>query len=402
MDSKFNIKNTHVPDKVYAYMIQAFHMLYSLIGCNNGDIVSMEVFDDIGINRAQNEIEAIQIKSVTSNQNPVSNKSVDLWKTFYNWLMGVNSNEIPVKNTVFKLFITVDKGGEIVNSFNDAQNNIDAISAWEKAKEIFFDGNALRKDTPDTYKTYVETFFADENKTNAVDIIEKFNLETCNQSYSSFIEEEAKKLSIPSDIFPPIFKAILGWINLKIAECVENKRNILISHKDFQTELFALYREYNQKYSLLSVTPKPNEGQIEGELLRQKTYLEQLSLINIEYEDKIQAINDYLTASGDRVEWALDGKVSLHQMESYEESLLAHWRNKKKINDIEFSSSDDEKSGRLLYWKCIDSKIDMETCSVPSSFYNGCLHTLSDTLKIGWHPRYKDILKEEKEDDKPE
>lgn len=63
-----------------------------------------------------------------------------------------------------------------------------------------------------------------------------------------------------------------------------------------------MYREYNQKYSLLSVTPKPDEGQIEGEFLRQKTYLEQLSLINIEYEDKIQAINDYLTASGDRVE----------------------------------------------------------------------------------------------------
>ena len=50
----------------------------------------------------------------------------------------------------------------------------------------------------------------------------------------------------------------------------------------------------------------------------------------------------------------------------------------------------------------IDSKIDMETCSVPSSFYNGCLHTLSDTLKIGWHPKYKDILKEEKDNEKSE
>jgi len=217
VDSKFNIKNTHVPDKVYAYMIQAFHMLYSLIGCNNGDIVSMEVFDDVGIYRAQNEIESIQIKSVTSNQNPVSNKSVDLWKTFYNWLMGVISNEIPVQKTLFKLFITVDKSGEIVKLFNDAQNNIDAISAWEKAKETFFDENALRKDTPETYRTYVETFFNDENKTNAVEIIERFNLETCNQCYSSFVEEEAKKLPIPSDIFPPVFKAILGWIDLKIA-----------------------------------------------------------------------------------------------------------------------------------------------------------------------------------------
>lgn len=36
---KTNISNTHVPDKVYAYMIQSHHMLYELLNCEKGDSV---------------------------------------------------------------------------------------------------------------------------------------------------------------------------------------------------------------------------------------------------------------------------------------------------------------------------------------------------------------------------
>lgn len=109
MTNKFEVKNTHVPDKVYAYMIQSFHMLYSLVDCKKGDFVSMEVFDDVGISRMDGTSTAIQIKSVTSDNNPVSDRSVDMWKTFYNWLMGVKSGELVVEKTSFNIFITVNK-----------------------------------------------------------------------------------------------------------------------------------------------------------------------------------------------------------------------------------------------------------------------------------------------------
>lgn len=397
MDAKFNLQNTHVPDKVYAYMIQSFHMLYSLISCKSGDVVSMEVFDDVGIDRDCNEIEAIQIKSVTSNNNPVSNRSVDLWKTFYNWLMGVKENEISLENSVFKLFITVNKSGEIVESFNGAKNDCKASIAWTEARNIFFEEDSIKKEIPDTYKTYVETFFDEANKSDAIKIIEKFNLETCNQSYSEFIKKEAKKLHIPNDIFPPVFQAIVGWINFEVAKCVENKRNILISYDDFEKQLSVLFRENNQRYSLISATRKPDDGQIEDELNTQKTYLKQLEIIDADYEDKIQAVNDYLTAAGDRVKWALDGKISMQQMELYEESLQRQWRYQKKHNDITSKNLEEKEAGRLLYYDCAKNKINPETCDVPDTFYNGCMHNLSDCMKVGWHPRYSEILM--KEDD---
>ena len=69
-DSKDNkitdIKNTHVPDKVYAYMIQSHHMLYELVDCNKGDVVSVEVFDDVGVEHEDGSRDAIQLKSALS------------------------------------------------------------------------------------------------------------------------------------------------------------------------------------------------------------------------------------------------------------------------------------------------------------------------------------------------
>lgn len=145
MDSEFKIENTHVPDKVYAYMIQIHHMLYELVDCHHGDSVSIEVLDDNGVVRENGTVDAIQIKSATSERNPVSDKAVDLWKTLYNWLMSVKACEVEVENTKFRLFITVNKSGEIVSSFSKAMSTEEAEEAWEFARSKFYDENNEEK-----------------------------------------------------------------------------------------------------------------------------------------------------------------------------------------------------------------------------------------------------------------
>lgn len=104
-----NIDNTHVPDKVYAFMIQSHHMLYELVNCKKGDSVSVEVFDDVGVEHEDGSKDSIQLKSALSNRNPVSNKAVDLWKTMYNWMLSAENGDLKIDNVKFVLFINVDK-----------------------------------------------------------------------------------------------------------------------------------------------------------------------------------------------------------------------------------------------------------------------------------------------------
>ena len=58
---KTNIEKTHVPDKVYAFMIQSHHMLYELLNCKDGDSVSVEVFDDVGVEHEDGSKDANQL-----------------------------------------------------------------------------------------------------------------------------------------------------------------------------------------------------------------------------------------------------------------------------------------------------------------------------------------------------
>lgn len=391
LEKKFNIHNTHVPDKVYAYMIQSYHMLYTLIDCEQGDVVSMEVIDDVGVEKENHLQEAIQIKSVTTDRNPISNKSIDLWKTLFNWLMAVKERELDVERTKFKLFITTKAKGEIAFDFSNASTDDEVENALNMAKSYFFDEQGNEKDLPDSYATYVRTIFDNGNVNMVKHIIKNFSVEMCVERYSETVKNKLKVLHITEDLINPIFESLIGWINNIIANCVENKKCICTTYDDFIYQVNCLFREYNQKYSLRIKLPTLSNHKIQEELLKKRKYVEQLEIVNAEYEDKLQAINDYFCAVDNRVKLAISG-ISEEQMTVYENNLKRHWINKKRINDIERKQLSDEEKGLLLYFKCLDDKKDMETCEVPDAFYNGCLHMLSNELDIGWHPRYIEIL----------
>lgn len=392
-EKKVNIDNTHVPDKVYAFMIQSHHMLYELLDCKNGDLVSLEVFDDVGVEHRDGSRDAIQVKSALSDRNPVSNKASDLWKTLYNWMIAVECDELDVDFCKFIIFITVDKTGSIVEAFKAANTLESAMQVWEETRKNFYDESGKQKDIGNGYKEYLTYFYDEKNKTLACKIIERFELKTCIENYSEEVRKKFVNANIPEDIREPIYKAIIGWINLQITKMVEARKPIIIAFENYQKELGALYKEFNQKHSLMSYSNKPGAREIDSEFRNQRTYIEQLDIIDCAYEEKVEAINDYLQAASDRTIWAEKGDVSLYSMKAYEEKLKRSWKLEKRMVLIEMKNDTPEDQGKMIYYKCQDKKIDMDALFVPESFKNGCFHSLSDNLEIGWHPDYKTKIK---------
>lgn len=392
-EKRVNVENTHVPDKVYAFMIQSHHMLYELLDCKKGDMVSLEVFDDVGVERRDGSRDAIQIKSALSDRNPVSNRAPDLWKTLYNWMIAVECGELDVDCCKFIIFITVDKSGPIVKAFQDAGSMDLAKKVWEDTRKNFYEESGDQKILGSEYKDFLTYFYDEKNKSLACKIIQKFELKTCIDNYSEEVRKKFNNANIPEDIRDPIYKAIIGWIDLQIAKMVEAGKPIVITFENYQKELGALYREFNQKHSLMSFSSKPGDREIDSEFRNDRTYIEQLDIINCDYTEKVEAINDYLQAASDRTIWAEKGDVSLYSMKAYEEKLKRSWNLEKKIVLLEKKDDTPEDQGKLIYYKCQNKTIDMDALYVPESFKNGCLHSLSDNLEIGWHPDYKDKIK---------
>ena len=270
---KTNISNTHVPDKVYAYMIQSHHMLYELLNCEKGDSVSVEVFDDVGVEHPDGSRDAIQLKSALSNRNPVSNKAIDLWKTMYNWMLSAETGELDPENTKYILFINVNKKGTIVDKFHSVKSTEEAIDAWNKTKEIFYDEEGKLKEIGEECRKYVEYFYKDEKKDLALKIIEKFKYKKCIEDYTITVRNEFNKSGIPEDIIDPIYVGIIGWIDIKVTKMVEAGQPIAISLEDYQKQLRALYREYNQKHSLMTYSVEPSDQEIEQEFQKKRVYI---------------------------------------------------------------------------------------------------------------------------------
>lgn len=108
-------------------------MLQRLISAKSGDIISVEVFDDVGLQAPSGFKIAEQTKTAID-RNPVSDKAEDLWKTFKNWANAVVNKKIDEKNASFELYITTKRDGKIVSSFHKASNDKEAESAYQAAR----------------------------------------------------------------------------------------------------------------------------------------------------------------------------------------------------------------------------------------------------------------------------
>ena len=228
-----NIANTHVPDKLYGYGLQVRQMLYELLNCSIDSVVSIEKFDDVGVESGEEKI-AIQTKSALSDRNPVSDKAVDLWKTLYNWLRALKDGELSFGGTLFVLVINVNKSGNIVEWINSANNVKEAEQVYEKISKNFLDedGNYIKQS--DSINDYIEAFLADENTKYVLYIIEKFKLVVIGEGHTKLIYDEfVAKTYLPVDIQGLVFDKMLGWIDKITALQIENGQVMQISKKLF-------------------------------------------------------------------------------------------------------------------------------------------------------------------------
>src|ERR1035441_10477603 len=87
-------KSAQVPGQLFGYSLQAIRLLSLALDASPGTVLSLEVFEDVGTVDETGNAFASQTKSGLET-NPVSDRAVDLWKTFSNWLTAVASGQLP-------------------------------------------------------------------------------------------------------------------------------------------------------------------------------------------------------------------------------------------------------------------------------------------------------------------
>src|SRR5258708_40238501 len=87
-------RSAQVPGQFFGYSLQAIRLLSLALDALPGTVLSLEVFEDVGTVDETGKALASQTKSGWET-NPVSDRAVDLWKPFSNWVAAAPSSQKP-------------------------------------------------------------------------------------------------------------------------------------------------------------------------------------------------------------------------------------------------------------------------------------------------------------------
>ena len=397
---------TLVPDKLQGYLLQVRHMLYELISVDDR-IVSIEKLDDVAV-EADGKVIAEQVKSVTSANNPIAERSSVFWKTLYNWCTYIETGALP--SGAIMRFVVVSNGivtpGSIQASFMNACSDSDAQKALADAKKSIL-GTAqdnfatdMYAALPDSYREYIRYLF-DGNRTKIVcDMIKSMEIEIYNNTYDEdLLNRFSNQVGLPAEYVDLLLTDMLGWVTQTVESFTKDNNPAYISAAEYRKALNTQIRAYNTNAVLRAVSQVPSKDEQSGEIERLDTYIRQLQLVEMDDATLYEAASDFLRAKIDKIEWAQRGIVHAQSFEDYHDALYRIWTNQKQLMGLQYRT-DAIACGKAVYFKCRNDSAQQKLQGVetPPFFGSGSLHDLAntpaDSPRIGWHPQYITLLKE--------
>jgi len=367
-------------------------MVARLLDEDDDTFVSLEFFDDVGVEKPNGNRIAEQSKS-TLDGNPVADRVVGLWKTFSNWIDSVNNKELELGKVQFVIHVSRPKGGSIVDSFSKASTIDEARQALSNAKAELFrssPNSSKPAKVSETISSFVNNVFgADEDL--VCRIIKDFSLECGSGDFEGDLKRQMIKVA-PPEVIDDVLTYALGWIKKLTDALIEKGKPASVSAKEFRTNLFSFIRMSDRRTILKSFAHYPTQEEIAADL-KVRTYVRQLDIIDCDDDQKIRAVTDFLRASVDRVKWSEKGWVHQESFDDFQNGLVRTWDNlRRKIKLTQANLADGEKE-QTLYLECSQHQSTLQGIETPEYFTAGSFHSLADQQLIGWHPSYKLALK---------
>lgn len=373
------------------YGLQYTRLTAILLEAPEGAHCSMEVLDDVVEHGPVDSQRLVQSKSALAD-NPVADRATSLWKSLFNWLQLIRGGFVRTEDTIFELYVSRPVSGKIVSSFHAAETSAEASAALDEAKRELW-GNppdfqareAIRSDLA----LYVNSIL-EADTSEVIPLIQRMQLTCGSGSPQADIETILRTHPVPQAKIGKIADYICGWVKRRVDERLEKSLPAVISRDEFHTAYTACCRAENCNIILRSLGRKPTEPERTERL--PDDFVRQLDVIDVSFEDKLEAISDFLRACWDRAHWAEVGDVDEYSFDELDASLKRTWKNHAQAVALEHRSSHDAQKGQMLLLKCVQHEATVQGMTPPCHFVPGCFHRLADELEVGWHPKYKQLL----------
>ncbi len=374
---------TSAPGQYYGFSIQPTRLCFHLLQAPSGSVVSLEVLDDTDVIQPDNHVQVEQAKSGLAT-NPISDWSIDLWKTFSNWIDAIESGHIDLSRTRFRLHIVQQKSGKLAELLHFSHTTELALEAVKTIRKRF------NKEKPDGCKQYLKKFLNyDPEKLSQ--LIIKFSCE-CGDSDPIKPIKDFLSNTVAEPALDDVCRSVIGWIKIRSDELIGARKLATIHKDEFADWLSTHCSKLSYDYLLTYSVPEPDPLEVAANILKHPIMMRQLELIGRGERDKIKAMANFMRSKTGKTRWGEIGFVVESQFEDFIDTLENLWRS--NFLDIKGNSANltPEEQGESVYLRCYNLTPQINGKATPEYMSRGTFQYLADEQVIGWHPSYRSLL----------
>jgi hypothetical protein len=377
----------------FAYQFE--RALYWLATSPSGSIIGLETYDDVAVQAEDGARILEQAKhSIGETTNPFSNHSHGLWNTLSTWLDAVEDKEVKIDSTHFLMVTNKHVPKCIAKQIGSAKSKPEITACIQALK------TAAAKPSK-TIANLTERVLQASSEGNLRKLIQ--HCELADASVATASRELRKKIigSLPfptwaSTIADSIIDELLGWVHTTSMTAWEKKQPAWIHREQFVNQFHAVLdsrkRQINRERAenLIPITDE-TVGEQKG-----RPFVKQLYLVTDDDSIVETGIREFIRCSIEKSRLSAEGNITDQDWKAFEATLWARW-DKIQARILRMSKSEQGKDvGFHIFTETTESHREKLAGHDTEQVYltSGTYHRMADKIKIGWHPRFKQLMED--------
>jgi hypothetical protein len=383
------------PGSNAGFSFQFERALYWLAISSAGSVVGVETDDDVAIRGTDSTQILEQDKhSIQEDAEPFGDRSKDLWNTLRIWIEALDAGEVTAGTTLF-MIVTNKALPECVAQKIGRAKSDEEIDACVVALET------ASTSPPEGIKSLIARVMRPESRPNLRKLIERCRLADASQDAAGQ-ELRAKTighLQLPEWCAPAgdsILDELLGWMHKIALASWQKKQPAWIKRDHFVNHLYAIIDLRKRKISReraehLIPVGDDKIGEKKGSI-----FVKQLHLVTDDDSVVDTSIREFIRCNIEKARLSVEGNITDDDWLAFESTLLARWDKIRARVIRSRKGKAEEDVGFEIFTDTTEEHCEKLAGSDTEQVYltSGTYHRLAELIKIGWHPRYQELMQE--------
>lgn len=377
------------PGQALGYYWQVHLALLQLAQGSSGGMVGIETLDDVAFSGSDGRTVLIQSKSTTDpDRNPLSDTSLALWKTLAIWTAALRAGDFNPAATTLILATNASLTDCLalrIGAATETQAVTAVVAELRRTPATPADGilesvNAVRAASDDELRRLVGCLMVEHGGSG--------------HSRDEVREQILAKCHLPDGVRPDSFlDAMVGWLHNTAVAAWSTGSPAWIDQAAFANMRQHVVESQRRR----RVRELPSRAIIcdpeHVESHRSSGFVRQLEIIDADGSTIEDAITDYIKHNHERLRLVKEGHVLDEDWNQFEDRLVEHWKPIARGQRSARTKQEMRRIGAVVYSEA--QKLRENLAGQPTEepyVTRGAYQRLADSLLVGWHPKFKDLV----------